>query len=160
MSVYDRFKDLKILKGTAPNIKRNLHQILHIDKQIAKHSEKWDDSHFLLHLISKNLFSFLIFDSELKKELECSCKLAGFIIASRKHNHYCHIHRIGVSKEYQRSGAGSFMIDHLFNICNDDGVVTITAKCSVFNFDGIHFFKKNKFQEWTRTDNILFRRSV
>jgi ribosomal protein S18 acetylase RimI-like enzyme len=95
-------------------------------------NEYWEASHFLAPLNKKWEYSFYVVDP--------TGKLMGFLIASKKENSV-HIHKFIVDAAFQRSGAGSLMVDHLLQQHQE----TITLKVDQENKGAVSFYRKKGF---------------
>lgn len=73
-------------------------------------------------------------------KLEINNHIIGFLLAEKQDKNI-HIHSIGVSKDHQRNGIGTKLINHLKNF----NYSSLSLNVSEINYSGINFYEKNGF---------------
>ena len=73
-------------------------------------------------------------------KLEINNQIIGFLLAEKQDKNI-HIHSIGVSKDHQRNGIGTKLINHLKNF----NYASLSLNVSEINYSGINFYEKNGF---------------
>jgi len=125
--------DYKIVPITFSFIRKNLVQLISIDKSIS--NSNWREDNFLVPLPGKWEFSYGLIIQNIP---------VGFIISSIKESNI-HIHRFAVAEPYQNHGYGRLLLQALFQKCREDNYRRLTLKVDYSNAKAIKFYKNNGF---------------
>lgn len=126
---------MKILHLNQETTLKNINRLIEIDKIIL--DDPWRVDNFLTDLDRKWEFSLIALMND---------SIIGFLISSVKKKNL-HIHRIAVSKKYQRKKVGSALMEHLLADCYESGISGITLKVHEFNINAQLFYEKLGFKK-------------
>jgi ribosomal-protein-alanine N-acetyltransferase len=123
-------------------LKINMNQISKLENELFGEFA-WTENQILFDLCRKFELSLLMKIDE---------QIVGYCIASFKTDHI-HIHRFGVSKNYQNKGLGKKLLN-IFISQNKNS--TITLKVDKANHSAIEFYKKAAFKLIKEENDYLF----
>lgn len=125
---------MKIQHLSRENILEKIDQLKKIDDEII--DIPWKEENFLKELNGKWEYSFSVMENDI---------IEGFAICSLKNEDYLHIHRLALSREYQRRGIGKMLIQHILDDCYKSDIKHVTVRTKKINKNAQRFYEKEGF---------------